>query len=35
MRESAFDKRKKKPGLSFKPGLVQTGIPTTCPGYVR
>ena len=32
MRESAFDKKKKKPGLKFNPGLVLTGIQTTGPG---
>ena len=31
IRESAFDKKKKKPGLKFNPGLVLTGVRTTGP----
>ena len=31
IRESAFDKKKKKPGLKFNPGLELTGIRTTGP----
>ena len=31
IRESAFDKKKKKPGLKFNPGLVLTGFRTTGP----
>ena len=27
--ESAFDKKKKKPGLKFNPGLALTGVRTT------
>ena len=33
IRKSVFDKRKKKPGLKFNPGLVLTGIWTTGPGF--
>ena len=29
--ESAFDKKKKKPGLKFTPGLALTGVRTTGP----
>ena len=29
--ESAFDKKKKKPGLKFDPGLALTGVRTTGP----
>ena len=29
IRESAFDKKKKKPGLEFNPGLVLIGVRTT------
>ena len=29
--ESAFDKKKKKPGLKFNPGLALTGARTTGP----
>ena len=29
--ESAFDKKKKKPGLKFNPGLELTGVRTTGP----
>ena len=32
IRESAFGKKKKKPGLKFNPGLVLTGARTTGPG---
>ena len=28
IRESAFDKKKKKPGLKFNPGLALTGVRT-------
>ena len=31
IRESAFEKKKKKPGLKFNPGLGLTGIRTTGP----
>ena len=31
IRESAFDKKKKKPGLKFNPGLALTGVRTTGP----
>ena len=31
IRESAFDKKKKKPGLNFNPGLVLTSVRTTGP----
>ena len=31
IRESAFDKKKKKPGLKFNPGLVLISIQTTGP----
>ena len=29
MRKSVFDKKKKKPGLKFNPGLAITGVRTT------
>ena len=29
--ESAFDKKKKKPGLKFNPGLALTGVQATGP----
>ena len=31
IRESAFDKKKKKPGLKFNPGLALTSVRTTGP----
>jgi len=31
IRESAFDKKKKKPGLKFNPGLALTRVRTTGP----
>ena len=31
IRESASDKKKKKPGLKFNPGLMLTGVRTTWP----
>ena len=31
MRESAFDKKKKKPRLKFNPGFELTGVRTTRP----
>ena len=31
IRESAFDKKKTKPGLKFNPGLALTGVRTTGP----
>ena len=31
IRDSAFDKKKKKPGLKFNPGLALTGVRTTGP----
>ena len=31
IRESAFNKKKKKPGLKFNPGLALTGVRTTGP----
>ena len=31
IRESAFDKKKKKPGLKFNPGLALTRVWTTGP----
>ena len=31
IRESAFDKKKKKPRLKFNPGLALTGVRTTGP----
>ena len=31
IRESAFDKKKKKPGLKFNQGLALTGVRTTGP----
>ena len=31
IQESAFDKRKKKPGLKFNLGLALTGVRTTGP----
>ena len=34
IRESAFDRKKKKPGLKFNPGLALTGVRTTGPWYV-
>ena len=34
IRVSAFDKKKKKAGLKFNPGLVLTGVRTTGPSDV-
>ena len=33
--ESAFDKKKKKPGLKFNPGLALTGVRTTGPRALK
>ena len=35
IRESTFDKKKKKPGLKFNPGLALTGVRTTGPKTIR
>jgi len=35
IRESAYDKKKKKPGLKFNPGLVLTGVRTTGPWFTN
>ena len=35
IRESAFDKKKKKPGLQFNSGLALTGVRTTGPWMFR
>ena len=34
IRESAFDRKKKKPGLKFNPGLALTGVGTTGPSII-
>ena len=35
IRESAFDKKKKKPGLKFKPGLALIRVGTTGPSTLK
>ena len=34
IRESAFDKKKKKHRLNFNPGLALTGVQTTWPWFI-
>jgi len=35
IRESAFAKKKKKPGLKFNPRLVLSGVQTTGPWMIK